>query len=88
MSQKREDVLVFQTEDGNSVEMVILEETRINGCRYILVTDEEEEEAYIFRDVSSQDAEEAIYEPVEEESELEALGKVFAELLDDTEIVY
>lgn len=90
MNENRDDLLVFQTEDGESVELLILEETSVNGNHYILVTDaqEQEEEAYIFRDVSPADAQEAVYEPVEDEAELEALGKIFTELLEDTEVVY
>lgn len=87
----REDILVFETEDGESVEMIILEETSVNGRNYILVTeadDDEEGEAYIFRDMSGKDDEEAMYEPVEDEAELEVVGRIFEELLEDTEVVY
>lgn len=87
----REDMIVFETEDGESVEMIILEETSVNGKNYILVTeadDEEEGEAYIFKDMSDADEEEAMYEPVEDEAELEAVGRIFEELLEDTEVVY
>lgn len=87
----REDIIVFETEDGESVEMVILEETSVNGKNYILVTDaveDEEGEAYIFKDMSEADDKDALYEPVEDEAELEAVGKIFEELLEDTEVVY
>ena len=87
----RDDVLVFETEDGENVEMLILEETKVNGTNYILVTDSEDEDgkAYIFKDISDTEDEDAIYEPVEDDGELEVLGKIFAELMDeDTEVVF
>ena len=46
-----EEKIVFIDEDGNEVEMYVVEETRINNVNYLLVTedegDEEEAEAYI-----------------------------------------
>ena len=45
--------------------------------------EDEEAEAYILKDTSDAASEEAVYEFVEEDSELEAVGKVFSELMDD-----
>ena len=47
----------FVTDDNEEVEFYIIEETRVNGYNYILVTDsqdedDEEAEAYILKDVS------------------------------------
>lgn len=44
----------FVTDDNEEVEFYIIEETRVNGYNYILVTDsqdedDEEAEAYIFK---------------------------------------
>ena len=51
-----EEKIVFIDDDGNEVEMFVIEETRINNVNYILVTNDdgesEEAEAYIFKDVS------------------------------------
>ena len=46
----------FVTDDNEEVEFYIIEETRVNGYNYILVTDsqdedDEEAEAYILKDV-------------------------------------
>jgi len=71
-----------------NIEFYVLEQTKINGISYILVTDSEEDEAecLILKDVSSEEDDESIYEIVEEDGELNALSKVFEELLEDVEI--
>lgn len=85
-----EEKIVFVDEDGNEVEMYVVEETRINNVNYILVTedgDEDEEAiAHILKDISDENDEEAIYEMVEEDSELDYIGRIFSELLEDIDI--
>ena len=84
-----EEFLTFTTEDGEEIEFAILEETRINGVNYILVTDDvenEEAEAYILKDISNDEDEDAVYEMVSDESEVAYIGKVFSELLDEIEL--
>ena len=73
---------------GQDVEFYILEQTKINGFYYILVSESKEDDAevLILKDVSSMDDTEALYEFVEEDTELEAVLKIFEELLEDTEI--
>ncbi len=82
-----EEQIVFETEDGE-VLFYVIEETRVNGTNYLLVTDSEEDEAdcYILKDTSLPEDREAVYEMVEDEEILAALQKIFAELLDDTDI--
>ena len=74
-------------ETGEEVELFVVEETRVSGVNYLLVTDsadeEEEGEAYILKDVSDEADTDAIYEMVEDENELNAVSKIFEELLDD-----
>lgn len=84
-----EEKIILLDDAGNEVEMFIVEETRINNVNYILVTedDNEEAEAYIFKDVSDDKDEDAIYEPVEDEDEINYIGKIFSELLEDTDII-
>ena len=73
-----EEKIVFIDEDGNEVEMYVVEETRINNVNYLLVTedegDEEEAEAYILKDISKEEDEEAVYEMVVEDSEIDYIG--------------
>ena len=84
----REDMITMVTDSGESVDFYVLEETRINARSYLLVTDApegEDGECYILKDMSGQqDAE--VYEFVEDDSELDALMKVFEELLSDADV--
>lgn len=82
-SQKNMDI------NEESVEFFVLEQTRINGVNYILVTDSEEDdaEALILKDLSEDEAEDALYEILEEDEELEAVSKVFSEMLEDVDII-
>ena len=83
-----EGKIIFTDENGEDVEFYVLEETRINNVNYILVTDSQDEEAtaYILKDVSAPEDEEAIYDIVDEEAEIEYIGKIFAELLEDVDL--
>lgn len=83
--------LTFVTDDNESVDFYIIEETRVNGMNYLLVTDSEEEdddeaEAYILKDTSKAEEPDAVYEFVEEEEELNAVSRIFAELLEDLDL--
>lgn len=89
--------IYFETEDGKQVAFEVLETTRINGCDYILVTtddktiydsendDEDSEAVFIFKDTSSPESPEALYELVEDENELDAVFEIFEKLLDEDE---
>ena len=70
------------------IEFFVLEQTKLNGVSYILVTDSEEDDAecLIFKDTSAENETECVYESVEEEQELAAILKVFEELLEDIDI--
>ena len=51
-----EKKITLRTDEGEDLDLFVLEETRINGIDYLLVTDEEDEEAdgacYILKDTS------------------------------------
>jgi len=74
-------------ETGEEVTFFIVEETRINGYNYLLVTEEDnadgESEAYILKDTSKEEDADAIYEFVDDDDELESVSAIFAEILDD-----
>lgn len=79
----------FQVPDSNeSVEFFVIEQTRINGVNYILVTEEEEGDcdAFILKDISAETDADASYEMVEAEEELEYMSKIFASILEDVDI--
>ena len=78
------DKLVFNTDDG-VCEFYVIDETRISNVNYILVSDslDDEADAMILKDVSKESDTEAVYVPVEDEVELDAIAAVFAENLGD-----
>lgn len=80
--------IVFRPEGEEAVEFYILEQTRIGGRDYILVTDTEEDdgEALILKDMSQSEEEEAVYEIVTEDDELNAVAAVFENMLEDIEL--
>lgn len=80
--------ITFELEGEDPVKFFVLEETRIGGIQYILVTDTEEEdgEALILKDVSAPEEPEAVYEIVEDEEELDAVAAVFENILEDIEL--
>ena len=83
-----EKITFMSGEMQEETEFFVLEQTRIAGVDYILVTDSEEDEAdcWILKDLSGDGEEEAVYEMVEDDSELMAVSKVFQEMLDNVDI--
>ena len=75
-------------ETNEEVEFFVLEQTKVNGTSYILVTDSEEDEAecLILKDTSAAEEKESLYEIVEDDVELTAVLKIFEELLEDIDI--
>lgn len=81
--------ITFFPEGDDPVDFYVLEQTRINGTNYILVTDFEEGdgEALILKDTSQDGEEESLYAIVSDEEELAAVAGVFENMLDDIEFV-
>lgn len=79
--------ILFQATGEEPVEFYVLEQTTVAGVNYILVTDEEEGDgdALILKDISGPDDEEAVYDIVSEDKELNAIAQIFENLLDDVE---
>ena len=79
----------FEGENGDIIEFGILEQTRINGSVYLLVVepddvdDEQGSGAFILKDVSKDGEEESCYEFVEDDTEFDAVYKVFDAMLED-----
>lgn len=80
--------IIFRADGEETVEFYVLEQTRIGGIDYILVTDTEEDdgEALILKDMSQPGEEEALYEIVTEDEELDAVSAVFESMLEDIEL--
>ena len=82
--------ITLETDDGEQIDLSVLEETRINGMNYILVTDaageEEDGQGYILKDRSGRDEADAVYEFVDDEDELDYLFRIFSELVADLDL--
>ena len=79
----------FAFGDGNGEdEFFVLEQTKINGATYILVTDSDEDvaECLILKETGVEEQTDKMYEIVEDDTELLAVSKVFEELLEDVSI--
>lgn len=81
--------ITFNPEGEEPVEFFVLEQTRIGGVNYILVTDFEEGdgEALILKDISKDGEEESVFTIVSDDEELAAVAGVFENMLDDVEFV-
>ena len=75
-----EDKIILTADDGTEVTFYVIEETRLGASNYLLVADSDDE------DTSRDEDPEAVYELVEDETELDAVSKVFEELLSDEDI--
>ena len=86
MSEEKK--IILETEEGEQVDFYVLEETRINGMNYLLVTDTEDEdgECYILKDRSKAEETDALYEFVEDDDAIDYLFKIFTELIDDMDV--
>lgn len=83
-----EKITFIDPDTQENLEVYVLEETKINNISFLLVTEDEtgDSEAFILKDLSNEDEEEAVYQIVEDDKELEAIAKVFSELLEDVDI--
>ncbi len=84
-----EKVRFIDPDTKEEVEFFVVEETKVNGTRYLFVTEEEDGDcdAYILKEVAAEE-EEVVCEMVEDETELATVGKIFAELIEDADIEY
>lgn len=85
----RLEKITFNPEGGDPVDFYVLEQTRIGGYNYILVTDFEEGdgEALILKDLSKDGEKESLFTIVSDDQELSAVASVFENMLEDVEFV-
>ncbi len=87
--EEYEKIAFYDEELDGFAEFFVVERTKINGAEYLLAAQDINQDAdgYVFKVVAEhkKEGEEASMELelVEDETELEAVGKVFAELLSD-----
>ncbi len=75
--------------EPEKVEFYVLEQTKIGGTDYILVTDMEDGDgdALILKDLSKPEDKDGLYEIVSAEDELDAVAAVFETLMEDVTFV-
>ena len=77
--------ILFTGENGEKVEFFVIEEAKLNGTNYLLVTENEDADeamAYIMKQVARTSDKDLTYEFVEDEKEIEAVAGLLEELLD------
>lgn len=85
----KENKILFETEDGDKAEFSVLEQTTLGGINYLLVADDADEEGTFLvlkedNDINSNEM--VTFNIVEDEKELEAVVKIFDELLEDVDL--
>jgi hypothetical protein len=89
MKTQMSKITLASLENGEDVELFVLEQTRLFGNDYLLVCDtpDGDGDAYILKDLSRDGEAEAVYEFVEDDKELAAVSDVFSQMLDDIALV-
>ena len=84
-----EKIRLIPTDSTEAEEFYVLEQARLGGKMYLLVTDQEEGDgmALILRDDADADSGESLYEVVEDENELSAVLLLFSDKLEEMGIM-
>ena len=84
-----EKIRLIPTDSTEAEEFYVLEQARLGGKMYLLVTDQEEGVgmALILRDDADADSGESLYEVVEDENELSAVLLLFSDKLEEMGIL-
>lgn len=80
-----ENSIIFKTDDGQDVTMYVIEEAKLNGNTYLLVSESEDDDeavGYIMKQTEVSAAGEVSYVMVEDDNEIDAVAGLFEELLD------
>lgn len=85
---KKNSIIVFEDEDGRDVEFEVVEQTTLGGVNYLFVIDRDAEDEFLILRESGGDVggDMAAYDIVYDEKELDAVIKVFDELLEDVDL--
>lgn len=81
-----EKLAFYNQENEEQMEVFVLEQTKLNGENYLLVTEDEEGDsvAYILHESNDIDGD-LFYEIVEDDDLLDALSGIFEEMLEDVD---
>lgn len=85
-----ENKIIFTSDEGEKIEFFVIEEAKLNGTSYLLVSETEDDEAmaYIMKQIVRDGEKDAVYEFVEDEKEIDAVAGLLEELLDgDVELI-
>ena len=81
-----ESIIFVSPETGEELELYVLEQTCISGVTYLLAAEKAEDDsvAYILKEIQTEE-DNVVYEMVEDDVEMNAISKVFAEMLEDVD---
>ena len=81
--------ITFQKNENETVEYYVLEQTRVSGVNYLLVSDVEkgDGEALILKETSGEEEKESGYTDGLSEEETQAVLPIFENLLDDVDFI-
>lgn len=81
-----DSITLIAPDTQEDITVYVLEETTLNENKYLLVTEDSEEdtEAFILKEIAEDDTD-VTYEIVEDDLEFNAVVKVFDELVEDTD---
>ena len=84
-----EKISLVSTDSAQAEEFYVLDEVKLGGKMYLLVTEEEEGDGMclILRDDSEKDSEESLYTVVEDENELSAVLLLLSDKLEEMGIL-
>lgn len=79
----------FIPDGEEAIEFYVLDQTRLGGTDYLLVTDKEDgdADALILKDTAKDGEVESIYEIVSDDKELQAVAAIFEDMLEDVEFI-
>lgn len=84
---KDQEMIIFYDDNDEEIQLEVLEQTTIAGKNYLLVLDEDEDTVLLLREIP-EEGDYVSYEVVEDDTETEAILKVFKELLEDVDIEF
>ncbi|OLR58329.1 hypothetical protein BHF70_01030 [Anaerostipes sp. 494a] len=85
--KEKDNTILCLDEDGNEIQLLVLEQTTLAGINYLLVADSMEDDGIvlIMKEISLED-DYASYEVVDDDEELKIISSIFNELVDDFEV--
>lgn len=76
----------FTADDGSVVSFSVISETRFHENNYVLVCEPDGEEAFILKEIRDEN-DDIVYEMVDDDTEIDAVGEIFRAVLEDIDLV-